>query len=93
MQHGYLSVIEAHNGEVLYERALKLGKGTVYPSISLAGQHIFVSSDNGTTAVLEHGREYKEIVRNKLGVFRSSPVFQGRRMYIRAYDGLYCIGE
>lgn len=87
------SVIDAGTGGVVYEKKLELGGGTVYPSITLAGKNIFVSSDNGTTLVLEPGREYKEVGKNTLEGFRSTPVFLGKRMYIRGLKKLYCIGS
>ena len=61
-------------------------------SITLAGKHLYVSSDNGSTIVLEPGREYKELARNSLETFRSSLVFEGKRMYVRTTKGLWCIG-
>ena len=70
-----------------------MGRGSTYPSISLAGPYLFVSSDNGTTVVVQPGREYKELARNKLEAFRSSLVFEGKRVYIRTEKNLYCIGE
>ena len=87
------SVIDAGDGKVVYKKKLNLGGGTVYPSITLAGNYLFVSSANGTTLVLTPGREYKEVARNMLEPFRSSPVFHGRRMYIRGLKNLYCIGR
>jgi outer membrane protein assembly factor BamB len=86
------SVVDAKTGKLVYGDRLDFG-GRVYPSICLAGKHIYISSDNGTTIVLEPGREYKEIARNDLETFRSSPVFEGRRMYIRTQKHLWCIGE
>ena len=47
----------------------------------------------GETVVLQAGREYKELARNKLEEFRSSLVFEGKRVYIRTAKHLYCIGE
>ena len=49
--------------------------------------------DSGTTMVLEPGREPKEVATNALESFRSSPVFVGKRVYIRGLEHLYCIGE
>jgi len=92
-QGHFFSVIDAETGEVILEEKLKLGKGTTYPSMVLAGKYLFVSNDNGTTVVMEPGREPKEIMRNTLETFRSSPVFVGKRMYIRGRENLYCIGE
>ena len=90
----HFSVIDAASGELVYERPMReLGKGTPYPSITLAGDLLYVSSDNGATVVLEPGREFKSIARNRLEPFRSSPVFDGTRMYIRTRKHLYCIEE
>jgi len=91
-QLDYLVVIDAANGAVVYEQKLNLG-GTHYPSLAVAGNFIFVSSDSGKTVVLEPGREYKEIARNTLEPFRSCPVFVGTRLYIRTEKNLYCIGQ
>lgn len=90
---GILSVAEAQTGKLVYERRLPFGAGQVYPSIALAGGLLFISSDEGLTLVLEPGREYKEVARNKLEPFRSTPVFLGKRMYLRGREHLYCIGE
>jgi outer membrane protein assembly factor BamB len=89
---GILTVLEAATGKMVYEERLNLS-GATYPSISLAGNRIYVSSDAGNTVVLQPGREYKELARNKLEPFRSSLVFEGKRVYIRTAKNLYCIGE
>ncbi|MEM7586202.1 MAG: PQQ-binding-like beta-propeller repeat protein, partial [Acidobacteriota bacterium] len=91
------SILDAESGELLHERQLDLdpegGSNSAYPSITLAGNKIFVSTQNGTTAVLEPGREYQELARNSIEGFRSTPVFDGERMYLRAFDHLYCFGS
>jgi outer membrane protein assembly factor BamB len=89
---GLLSVVETATGKLVYEERLNLG-GDTYPSISVAGNRIYVSSERGVTAVLEPGREFKELARNKLETFRSSLVFEGKRVYVRTAKSLYCIGE
>jgi outer membrane protein assembly factor BamB len=89
---GILSVLDAESGELVYEERLNL-RGSTYPSISLAGKRIYVSSDSGSTVVVQPGREYKELARNNLEPFRSSLVFDGKRVYVRTAKHLYCIGE
>ena len=64
-----MTVIDAANGKVVYQKRLNAGTGTAYPSVCLAGGHIFVSNDNGTTIVVKPGRKYTEIARNKLDGF------------------------
>jgi outer membrane protein assembly factor BamB len=92
MQYGVLSVIDAADGKVVHERKLETGGGTMYPSICLAGGHVFVSSDNGATLVLTPGRDPQPVATNKLEGFRSTPAFAGNRMYVRGLKLLYCIG-
>lgn len=92
-QGHFFSVIDAETGEVVYEERLKLGKGTTYPSMIMAGGYLYISNDNGTTVIMEPGRKPEEITRNSLEAFRSTPVFVGKRIYIRGMDHLYCIGE
>lgn len=87
------SVVDASTGKLVYDQRLEFGGGQSYPSITLAGNRLYVSSDNGTTLVLEPGREYKELARNSLESFRSSLVFEGKRMYVRTTKGLWCFGE
>ncbi len=91
-QGSIFSVINSKDGSVVYTKNLRLG-GKPYPSITMAGNYLYVSSDNGATVVLKPGREYEEVSRNKLETFRSSPVFKGKRLYIRGYKNLYCIGK
>ena len=91
-QKSDFSAVDAATGKLIYAEKLNLG-ATVYPSVTLAGDKLFVSAENGVTAVVQPGREFKEIGRNKLEHFRSSPVFDGKRMYIRTMKKLYCIGE
>jgi hypothetical protein len=95
-QRSHFSIIDAKTGKVINGdgkgEQLKLGKGTCYPSLSAAGEHILVSSDNGTTIVFKAGRTPEVVATNKLDTFRSCPVFEDGRMYLRTYEYLYCIG-
>lgn len=89
------SILDAATGEVVHERNLDLGEGSnsAYPSLAMAGGKIYLSVENGTTAVLEPGRSYHEVARNSIAGFRSSPVFFGNRIYVRAFDGLWCFAS
>ena len=91
--HSIFTVVDAETGKIVYEQRLEFGGGQSYPSITLAGSRLYASSDNGVTLVLEPGREYKELAHNALEPFRSSLVFEGKRMYVRTTKGLWCIGE
>lgn len=88
-----LNVVDAATGDSVYVRRLTLGNQPVWPSLCLAGNYLYISSRDGTTLVLETGRQYKEVARNQLEYFISTPVFVGNRMYVRTSERLYCIGE
>ena len=89
---GILTALEIATGKVVYEERFH-HDGTTYPSLSVAGNRLYASSDRGTTVVLQPGREFKVLGRNKLEPFRSSLVFEGKRVYARTEKHLYCIGE
>lgn len=90
---GKLTALDIKSGKKLFERKMKLGKGTNYPSPTIAGNVLFISSDSGKTAVLKLDTAGSDIRENSLPPFRSSPVFIGKRMYVRTLDGMYCIGK
>jgi outer membrane protein assembly factor BamB len=88
-----LSVLDRQTGALVYEQRVGHLKGIVYPSPTLGGKHVFLSSEDGQTVVIEAGRTYRVVAENTLESFRSCPVFAGRRMYIRGLKHLWCIGE
>ena len=87
-----LTVFHAASGNVAYRRQLDKIQGRAYPSITVAGDSIFVSDDQGATVVLADGPEYRELAVNILEPFRSNLVFEDDRMYVRTLHNLFCIG-
>jgi outer membrane protein assembly factor BamB len=91
-QRGQMTVLDITNGKVVYEHSFRLG-GTFFPSITLAGAFLFISSDTGKTVLFLPGREYREVGLNQLDGFRSNLVFEGTRIYLRTNKYLYCLAE
>ncbi|MDA8018547.1 MAG: PQQ-like beta-propeller repeat protein [Thermoanaerobaculia bacterium] len=90
------SILDAETGKVLDSRRFELydgGSNGAYSSITLAGDKLFLGTENGASVVFKPGPEYQEIARNQVEGYRSTPVFQGDRMYLRAFDYLYCFGS
>jgi len=85
------SVLDAKTGELVYTKNLDLKGKDAYPSMAVAGGYLYVSSEGGETLVLEPGRVYKEVSRNMLEPFRSTPLFVGDRVYVRGMKNLWCI--
>jgi outer membrane protein assembly factor BamB len=88
---GMLDVLDAKTGASVYQQRLNVGE--VYSSATVAGNYLFFGGTKGATVVVAPGREYREVARNQLEGFGSSPVFRGRRMYVRTRQHLYCIGK
>lgn len=65
-----------------------------YSSITLAGKHLFLTSNQGEVLVFEATKEAKPVAKNRLkDGTGSSPVFSGREMFLRSGDRLCCIAH
>jgi hypothetical protein len=82
-------------------------RGGCCASPTLAGKYIYLFGNQGTCLVIRPGRRYEEVAKNRIeqiGDLEGSPcrgrlehtltcpVFEGKRLYYRAMDRLYCIG-
>ena len=105
---GGLVVSDAKTGDLVYRKVLDMKPKTSYwnwagasASPTLAGQHIYLMDNRGTTVVIKPGRAYVEEARNVLENLAgkeqeqnlTTPVFDGERMYYRGHEYLYCIGN
>lgn len=108
---GVLTVIDAAKGEVAYQKLLDLApmmshNGAVRSGCSssptLAGKHIYIFGNQGTCLVIEPGRQFKQVARNRIEqifllrrneCMATNPIFSGRRMYMRTETRLYCVEE
>jgi hypothetical protein len=121
-QDGILTVIDAARHSVVYQKLLDAdlymahtgdpSRGGFGSSPTLAGKYIYLFGNRGTCLVIEPGREYRQVAKNRLERFAgktnaswggvgsgqpestmSCPTFEGRRLYYRALQHLYCIEE
>ena len=92
---GKLTVMERKDGKVVYEQELGISdnRNSIYPSVSVAGDHVFIGSEEGVTVVIKPGREYKEVARNELEKYRGTPVFIKDRIYIRGLEYTWCLSD
>jgi hypothetical protein len=82
------------DGRILFGEGEGSRLPATYSSLTLAGKHLFLSSNQGETVVLEATREARQIARNRLPFGSgATPVFSGKDMFLRDGDKLYCIGE
>lgn len=112
---GVLTVLDAAKGEVVYQKLLDFSplmyhngpivRAGCSASPALAGKYIYVWDDQGTALIIEPGRTFKQVARNRIEqlYFRygpernectvSSPIFSGSKLFYRGEVNLYCIGE
>lgn len=87
-----MNVLDAASGEIRMTRRLPLGEEPAWASLCLGGEHLYISSRDGTTLILAAGPQYQEVARNQLEYFISTPMLHGNRMFVRTSERLYCIG-
>ena len=108
-QNLYVSDLET--GKLLDRRPLDLDGYTHYNAVAVAasptlvGKHIFISDNQGNTVILEPGREFKQVAKNRIATqedrarpispqetgFYAPPIPDGRRLYLRGEASIYCI--
>ena len=107
-EDGVLNVVDAEKQEIVYQRQLDLdlemvhggmARGGACSSPALAGKYIYIFGNHGAGVVIEPGRSFRQVARNRIEngtmyphVTASCPVFEGTRLYLRTSDSLYCIG-
>lgn len=83
-----MQALDAATGEEIWSEKIRGFTGTAYPSLSLAGRLIFVGAEDGNAAFVQPGRKFTEVARTKVDPFRSTPVFDGKRTYLRTQEKL-----
>ena len=86
---GMVTCFEIKAGQKVWEHDLET---EVQASPVIVGRRLYVACANGDTVVIENGRAYRELARNKLGekVF-ASPAVVGGRLYLRGLQHLFCL--
>lgn len=112
---GVLTVIDVKDRKVLYQKLLDTNSSFLMKqalatagngsSPTLAGKYIYIWGNQGTCVVIEPGRTFKQVARNRIEEKFSfygrdygettvaSPLFDGNRIFMRGNVNLYCIGE
>ena len=88
---GIMVALDAKSGEVVWDR-LRIEPGTYSASPTLADGKIYATSEDGTTSVLEAGKEFKVLAVNKFDSHTlASPAAAGNQLFIRTAEHLYCL--
>jgi outer membrane protein assembly factor BamB len=88
---GTATCFDARDGSTVWRKRLR---GDFSSSPTLAGGHIFISSESGRTYVLKAGRSFQLAAENDLDEeIYASPAICGGRIFLRTRRALYCIGK
>jgi len=92
--NGVLTVYQLSTGERLYQQRLGAGSSGFSSSPVVAGDHLYVTNEEGHTYVLAPGREYKLLAQNELGeTVMATPAISDGVLYVRARKHLFAIGS
>ena len=89
--YGILTCYNISNGAKLWEEDLKT---SFMASPSMVDDRLYLLSEKGIMFIAKAGDGYAELAKCPLGEkCYSSPAFADGRIYIRAVENLYCIGD
>jgi outer membrane protein assembly factor BamB len=91
MDSGVLVCFDGETGKEYYRK--RLG-GACDSSPVASGGRIYLSNNDGTTFVVQAGKEFRLLRTNKLGErITASPAISGNELIYRTDSHLYCIGQ
>jgi outer membrane protein assembly factor BamB len=89
--YGVFAAFDAHTGNMYWEAEFDEG---FYSSPIVAGDKIYAADMSGEVHIIKVDREYELIGSNAMGEkMTTTPAFNDGRMYVRANDVLFCIGN
>jgi outer membrane protein assembly factor BamB len=88
---GSLVVLDADNGQVVYEAVVPLGHGDVMPSPVISGDRLVMMGGSGEVVIARAGRRYEALYQAQLGETRATPALVGGRIIVRDLDRLWSL--
>jgi len=91
---GKIYCTELQSGKVLWEQKLP-GNARTWGSLFASSEHVFTLSQGGETVVFKAGsKTYEQVAHNKIGEKTNSSIaVSDGQLFIRTWEGLWCIGE
>lgn len=92
---GTLATLDLKTGKVIDELLLEKSRSGFSSSPTLAGSHLYVTREDGTTFVVDVADKVKVVSKNTLEdeFTVATPVLVDGKILLRTYEHLYCIGE
>ena len=90
---GIMSCLDSLSGKEIYGRQ-RLPSSTYSGSPVLADGKIYITNEDGVTAVVKAGPVFEQVAHNDLDDYTlSSPAISEGQIFIRTAKFLYCIGK
>ena len=91
---GEVTCFEIKSGKELWTHLLEKNRNAYSSSPILAGNHIYLTREDGTTFVLRTDKKGQLIAKNELDESTvATPVLVDGLILIRTFENLYCIGK
>lgn len=90
-QKGTLVALDLESGDELFKGGVGV-KGTCYASLTGAGNLLVLASEKGDVAFVRPGKKLDVTATCELGKLRASLIPDGKRLYARTMDHLFCLG-
>ena len=92
---GQVVALNLKSGQATRQASLEKNRNKYSSSPVLAGDHLYVTREDGKTFVLDASDDLKVIGSNDIGGEQTvaSPVFVDGQILLRTYEHLYCIGK
>jgi outer membrane protein assembly factor BamB len=88
---GMLSCFDAKDGKKIWDHDYDM---ECHASPSMAGNRVYVLGMKGTAAVVETGRQFKELFRTDMpDAFHASPAFAQDKIFLRGVTNVWCLGS
>lgn len=91
---GKVYCAELQSGKVLWEQKLP-GSGRTWGSLLLSDDHIYTLSQSGETVVFKaEPKAFEQVAHNQIGEKTNSSIaVSDGQLFIRTWEGLWCIGK
>ena len=91
---GMLTCLDSKTGTPHYSTTRIPGIKSTYASPVAAGGHVYVTGRSGTTVVLKDADQFRIVSTNSVGEpVDATPALDGRELFIRGQNHLFCISE
>lgn len=91
---GDVTCVETATGTTAWEGSLPKNRTAFSSSPVLAGGHLYLVREDGTTFVLKAGDKFEIVAENALETTTvATPIFVNNKIYVRSFESLYCIAN